>query len=128
MHILFWIALFLLHAIGCGRMPAVIGGTEGVVRAGDVAIDGVEVKIYDQATATLLGLGTSGPDGTFNLVTPAAAGPLNLTSGEYVATLEAVGPDVPKLPAGSLDFRTSMLKISRASDSEPIEIKLPAIK
>ena len=125
MRLLLLIALLMSPAYGC-RERSVTGGTTGVLRNadGDVLRE-VRIHVCAAGETTPLGFGETASDGRFALYQPQARGPLHLSAGEYVATLESLSPELPHLPATVADPLHSPLRFHWSPGNGPLEINLP---
>lgn len=118
--------LILLVALGgCGPSP-IRGGTPGVLTSGENPVADVEVVVYAAQSAERLGYAVTGPDGTFQLVTADGLGPLRLSPGSYVATLQSVGAPT-RLPSDYLDRQSTPLRFDWQQDGR-IELNVPGLK
>jgi len=130
----FWLPLIsivassILFNTGCGGTRSVEGGTTGTLMAGEIALPDFEIKVYLQGSESPLGMGTTGPDGRFQLFAPKANGPLWLQAGEYAFTLEALGPDSPRIVRTYSDAKKTPLKLSWEPTSKSLALRIPAIK
>lgn len=120
----------ILLAIGCSPTPAnvVSGGTVGSLIAGDVPLPDFEVKVHDAADLSLLGFGTTGNDGRFQLVQSKGDAPLVLTPGEYVMTLASIGPAAPRISQAYTNASKSSLKVTWKPQDKSLDLKIPAMK
>jgi hypothetical protein len=119
--------LMLLN--GCSEGPSpVVGGTAGSLVAGGIPIPDFEVMVYKSGSTVPLGMGTTGNDGKFQLVLPKGEGPLWLETGEYVFTLESLGPEAPRMSATYSNAAKTPIKMSWKSDDKSLELKIPAFK
>ncbi len=118
-----------LFLSGCGAMPTqVVGGTAGSLTAGELPIPDFEIKVYKAGSTVPLGLGTTGKDGTFQLMEPKGGSPLWLAPGEYVFTLESLGPVPPPLSPAYMNATKTPLKVNRKAADQSLELKIPAFK
>lgn len=109
----------------CSRNHSVAGGTRGVLRRAGTGLREVQIHVHRAGEAEPIGFGVSTEGGAFELYQPGARGPLHLTPGEYVFTLESVAPDPIPLPRETSDpLRTPLRKSWPASDVE-LELSLP---
>lgn len=120
----------ILLSIGCSPAPSnvVSGGTTGSLVAGDVPLPDFEVKVHDAADLNLLGFGTTGSDGRFQLVQSKGDGPLLLTPGNYVMTLASIGPAAPRISQAYTNASKSSLKVTWKSEDKSLDLKIPAMK
>ncbi|MCE3015515.1 MAG: hypothetical protein ACK56W_17390 [Pirellula sp.] len=119
-----------LLSIGCSPTPSnvVSGGTAGSLVAGDVPLPDFEVKVYDAADLKLIGFGTTGNDGRFQLVQSKGDTPLVLTPGSYVMTLASIGPAAPRISQAYTNASKSSLKVTWKSEDKSLDLKIPAMK
>ncbi len=121
--------LCLLLLGGCSAGPSRIsGGTSGSLLAGDTPVPDFEVRIYATASTALLGLGTTGNDGKFQLVKPKGEGPLWLLPGEYAFTLESIGPETPRMPPAYGNASKTPLRVNWKSEDKALDLRIPAFK
>ncbi len=119
----------LLLQSGCGGAPtSASGGTPGSLIAGETLVPDFEIKIYEAGNATPLGLGTTGNDGTFQLVRPRGEGPLWLLPGEYTFTLESLGPATPRISPAYANVSKTPLKVNWKVEDKSLDLKIPALK
>ena len=118
-----------LFLSGCGAKPThVVGGTAGSLTAGELPIPDFEIKVYKTGSSVPLGFGTSGKDGSFRLVDPKGEGSLWLAPGEYVFTLESLGPVRPPLSPAYMNATKTPLKVNWKEADQSLELKIPAFK
>jgi hypothetical protein len=115
----------LFTVSGCGTRP-VSGGTPGVLTTDGNPIPDVQLTVYPAGSGQCEGSAVTRSDGTFELVTPGASGPLELDAGSYVVTLESVGAPTD-LPPQYLDRDSSPLKVDWA-DGARLELSVPGLK
>lgn len=118
----------LLLLVGCGRSTLPVpGGTPGSLRSGSSPLSDVQVTVHQTEGTSFrpLGFGVSGSDGSFQLYTTGASGPLVLTPGDYVCTLESAGAPV-QIPAAFAQPATSPLKINWTATSDKLDLEMPA--
>jgi hypothetical protein len=120
----------VLLSTGCSSTPTnvVSGGTTGSLVAGDVPLPDFEVKVHDAANLNLLGFGTTGNDGRFQLVQSQGDAPLVLTAGNYVMTLASIGPAAPRISQAYTIASKSSLKVTWKPEDKSLDLKIPAIK
>jgi hypothetical protein len=109
---------------GCGPRP-IVGGTPGVLRAGGQPLAEVQVTLHQQEGSAWLPVGfadTAG-DGSFELVSRGAAGPLVLSPGEYRATLESVGSPI-HIPPAYAKPDSSPLTVSWSAGDDQLDLHL----
>ncbi len=124
-----FVILCLLFQAGCEPSPSLVeGGTAGSLMAGETPVPDVEVKIYAVGDSTPLGFGATNHEGKFRLVSPKGEGPLWLTPGDYVFTLESLGPVPPPLPAAYTNASKSPLKATWKEGDLALDLKIPKLK
>lgn len=122
----FAIVVLVVAAItsGCGPRP-VVGGTPGVLRSGGEVLAEVQVTLHRQEGTSwqYVGFADTTTDGSFELVTRGAAGPLVLPPGEYRATLESVGAPI-QIPPVYTRPDSSPLAIRWSGSESKLELQL----
>lgn len=122
----FAIVVLFVAAItsGCGPRP-VVGGTPGVLRSGGEVLAEVQVTLHRQEGTSwqYVGFADTTTDGSFELVTRGAAGPLVLPPGEYRATLESVGAPI-QIPPVYTRPDSSPLAIRWSGSESKLELQL----
>jgi hypothetical protein len=118
------VVLVTLLLPGCGPRP-VAGGTPGVLRTGGQPLPDVQVKLHRQEGASwqVVGFADTTTDGSFQLVTPGAAGPLALPPGEYRATLESVGAPI-QIPPAYAKPDSSPLVVSWSEGDDTLNLQI----
>ena len=113
---------------GCGPQP-VTGGTGGTVRIGGTPMSEVQVTVHQPSDVgwDAVGFGVATTDGSFELVTSGAAGPLDLSPGTYRCTLESVGAPIAIAPLYS-QAATTPLEIVWPTRDGRLTIDIPAQK
>lgn len=120
----FW--MFVLSALaGCGSDRSVPGGTPGVLRSSTAGIRDVQVHVHRAGDQQAVGFGITGEGGTFALYQTRAAGPLKLPPGDYLLTLESVGPEPIVLPPSCLKLQTTPLRVRWSGSERTLELTLP---
>jgi hypothetical protein len=119
-----FVLLVAVVASGCGPRP-VVGGTPGVLRSGQQMLAEVQVTLHRQEGSSwqYVGFADTTTDGTFELVTRGAAGPLVLPPGDYRATLESVGAPI-QIPPVYTKPDSSPLAIRWSGSEGKLEIEL----
>ena len=114
---------------GCGGVEPVTGGTTGTLHVGRELLSDIQVTIHrvEGGSTEPIGFGVTRFDGSFELMTNGAQGPLWLTPGEYRFTLESSGAPV-EFPKQYHQAATTPLKVSRSSAEETLDLKIPAVK
>lgn len=104
--------------IGCGPQPT-RPGTEGKLLISGEPVGEILMHIYkmDAGQAAEVGFGETKSDGSFRLFTNSARGPLVLSPGDYVVTLESSGTPLVIPPEFQKPESTSLKKTWSASDS-----------
>ncbi|TWT39358.1 hypothetical protein [Blastopirellula retiformator] len=116
----------LLAMAGCGPTP-VTGGATGRLTTGENPLAEMQVNVYRaDGVDTPIGFGTTAADGSFELVQPAAAGPLMLEPGKYRFTVESIGSPV-MLPKKYGSAASSPLEIDWQS-GQAITLDIPGLK
>ena len=123
-----FVCISLICAGGCReRQLPVAGGTAGSLTAGEIAVPDFEIKLHEAGSNTLLGVAMTGKDGKFQLQLP-KGGPLWLNTGDYVVTLESIGPSPPRMPAAYSNAAKTPLKVNWKSTDSALDLKIPAFK
>ncbi|PQO26318.1 hypothetical protein [Blastopirellula marina] len=118
--------LLLCAASGCGPHP-VTGGTPGTLTTSGNPLGEMQVNVYLAASLdTPIGFGVTAADGSFELVQPAAAGPLQLEPGKYHFTVESVGSPIV-VPKKYADSKTTPLEVDWQPGAE-IKLEIPGLK
>jgi len=115
---------------GCrGRVRAVSGGTPGVLDCGGQYLGDIQLSLYQLKGASFLSVGfaVTRPDGTFELHTNAAAGPLWLLPGKYRCTLESVGAPV-QFSQPYHAPHTTPLELEWTESMKELQIHGPSVK
>jgi len=73
----------------------------------------------------IVGIGVSGFDGKFALLSPDGAKACFLTPGDYVFTVESVAADPIELPLSVRDSPTTVLRQSVASEKDSLMLAVP---
>ncbi len=117
-----------LHClVGCGSatVPAE-GGTTGSLKFGPEVTSDIVVTVHQQngGQFSAIGFGTTIQDGSFILYKAGATEPLWLEPGNYVFTLESIGPLV-QFPDEYLEPKTTPLKITWTADMKSADLEAP---
>lgn len=122
-----WVAAGVLLIAGCGPGPTK-GGTAGRILAGGQPLSEVQVTVHriEAGTSQPLGFGVPRADGSFQLVTTDASGPLLLAPGEYRCTIESIGAPVA-IPATYQSADATPLHVQWSSDSRELTLEVPAL-
>jgi hypothetical protein len=126
--VMHWLILPALILAGCGGATPVAGGTTGVLHAGDELLGDIQITVHakDGTVWKPLGFGVTAFDGSFELVTSGAKGPLWLSPGEYRCTLESAGAPVA-IPAELSQAETTPLKITRTAETAALDLRAPTL-
>ena len=119
-------SLSLLPIAGCGPTP-VLGGTHGLLHSNGTPLRDIEVTLYQQDGSDWrrVGSGVSQPDGSFELVQPAATGSLFLGPGEYRITLHSVGTETVEFPAEFTDPAKTPLQQVWTEQDVALDLDVP---
>ena len=114
---------------GCGGPQPVTGGTPGTLRVGSELLSDFQVTIHqvEGTTTEPIGFGVTGADGSFQLVTNGAQGPLWLSAGEYRCTLESAGAPLV-IPKQYTQATRTPLKVTWPTGDEQLNLDVPAFK
>ena len=96
--------------------------------AGETPVPDVEVKIYAAGNSIPLGFGATNQEGKFRLVLPKGDGPLWLVPGDYVFTLESLGPVPPPMSAAYANASKTPLKATWKASDTSLDLKIPKLK
>lgn len=123
--ILCFFAIALTAISGCG-VRGVSGGTKGTLRSGGELLSEIQVTVYrvEGDSKSPVGFGVTAPDGSFQLVTNGAKGPLWLSPGEYCCTVESAGAPV-QFPQEYAQPSTTPLKISCSASDATLNLEAP---
>ena len=110
----------------CGGVKPVAGGTQGTLKVAGQLLSDIQVTVHqvEGGPAHPVGFGTTIADGTFELVTNGAQGPLWLDAGEYRFTLESAGAPV-QFPKEYTHADTTPLKRTWAGGDGDLELEVP---
>jgi hypothetical protein len=120
----------LLFAVpGCGGVKPVTGGTTGVLHSGNDKLSDIQITVHhvEGVSSKPIGFGVASTDGSFQLVTDGAKGPLHLTPGEYRCTLESVGATVV-IPKEYAQADKTPMKITWSASDQKLDLDIPALK
>lgn len=119
----------LLVAAGCGGAKPVTGGTSGTLRCGPQPLGDIQLTLHQpqESGFRTIGFGLTRPDGSFDLLAQGATGPLWLTAGDYVCTLESAGAPV-QFPKEYLSPKTSPLKVRWSDEMTRLDLEGPAVR
>ncbi len=115
----------LLSLAGCGPR-AVTGGTPGTLTYRGEQRSDIQVTAYQVEGSQLeqVGFSVTANDGTFQLVTNGARGPLRLTPGDYRFTLESVGPPI-RVAKKYTKPDSTPLKVSWSAGDKSLDLDVP---
>ena len=122
---IFLFAISLLN--GCSNAPApAAGGTPGTLTFGDGVTSDINITVHQNSAGSFqpIGFGLTDIEGRFILYQTGAAGPLWLEPGDYVFTLESVGPSIV-FPKEYLSPQTTPLQLSWTADSNSADLTVP---
>jgi hypothetical protein len=119
-------ALWLVVLAGCGGPKPVTGGTPGMLTYRGKLPSDIRVTIHrvDGTASEPIGFGVTANDGTFQLVTNEARGPLRLSPGEYLCTLESVGSPI-RIPREYTKPGSTPLKVSWSAADKSLDLDVP---
>lgn len=109
---------------GCSDAPApATGGTPGTLTFGDGVTSDINITVHRSSAGSFqpIGFGLTDIEGKFILYQTGAAGPLWLEPGDYVFTLESVGPSIA-FPKEYLSPQSTPLKLSWTADSTSADL------
>ena len=109
---------------GCSDAPApATGGTPGTLTFGDGVTSDINITVHRSSAGSFqpIGFGLTDVEGKFILYQTGAAGPLWLEPGDYVFTLESVGPSIA-FPKEYLNPQATPLKLNWAADSTSADL------
>ena len=111
---------------GCGTKP-VTGGTPGVLTYRGKFVSDIRVIVHraEGTSSEPIGFGVTANDGTFQLVTNEARGPLRLSPGDYRCTLESVGPPI-QVPKEYTKADSTPLRVSWSAGNKSLDLEFPA--
>lgn len=103
----------LMMISGCTKDGSVRGGTTGRVTVGGEPFPEIQVTVFrgEPKDALKLGFGVTGMDGRVELLAEEATGPLWLIPGEYLVTVESIGPTLA-IPRDCLDVKRTPLRMT----------------
>jgi hypothetical protein len=111
---------------GCSDAPApATGGTPGTLTFGDGVTSDINITVHRSSAGSFqpIGFGLTDVEGKFILYQTGAAGPLWLEPGDYVFTLESVGPSIT-FPKEYLSPLSTPLNLSWTADSTSADLKV----
>lgn len=126
----FFLVLASFALIGCSdRVRGVTGGTMGELHSSDAPLGEIQITIHqiDLDGTEPIGFAETRSDGTFELVTMGAAGPLRLVPGDYCCTLESVGAPI-SIPKEFTKSETTPMKITWSADDQLLDLDFQPTK
>lgn len=111
---------------GCSDVPApATGGTPGTLTLGDGVTSDINITVHRNSAGSFqpVGFGLTDAEGKFILYQTGATGPLWLEPGDYVFTLESVGPSIA-FPKEYLNPQATPLKLNWTADSKSADLKV----
>ena len=119
------ILLFIASLLtGCSDASALAtGGTPGTLTFGDGVTSDINITVHRNSAGSFqpIGFGLTDVEGKFILYQTGAAGPLWLEPGDYVFTLESVGPSIA-FPKEYLNPQTTPLKLNWTANSKSADL------
>lgn len=119
---------------GCSNGPTpATGGTRGTLTFADGVTSDISITVHRNSAGSFqpIGFGLTDVEGKFMLYQTGAVGPLWLEPGDYVFTLESVGPPIA-FPKEYLNPQSTPLKLSWTAESASADLsisqKLPGSK
>lgn len=112
---------------GCGSgTTSAQGGTPGKLTFGSNVSSDIRITIYHSVAGGFqeLGFANTTGDGSFVLYNSGATEPLWLEPGDYVFTLESIGPPV-QFPKDFLKPESTPLKVNWTSEMDSINLETP---
>lgn len=121
---IFLITVSLLSGCSDAPVPAT-GGTPGTLTFGDGVTSDINLTVHRNSAGSFqpIGFGLTDVEGKFILYQTGAAGPLWLEPGDYVFTLESVGPSIA-FPKEYLSPQTTPLKLNWTADSKSADLTI----
>ncbi|MBL8809919.1 MAG: hypothetical protein JNM43_07075 [Planctomycetaceae bacterium] len=123
--------IFLGVLIGCligcqQRSSEIVGGTPGTLKFGNEALADLAVVLHrvNGSSVEQVGFGRTNGAGEFQLVVQGREEPLQLPPGDYVATLESLGPPIV-FPKEYCIAEKSVLKVQWTGSSERLNLEAP---
>ena len=112
--------------LGCSSPMVSKDGSAGSLGFGTETLGDICVVVHrkDGTSFQSIGFGTTNQAGFFNLLKTGGQDPLILEPGEYVFTLESVGPQI-EFPSEYLNAESSPLKATWSAESTSLDLKVP---
>jgi len=121
------LGILLAFIAGCQQRSAEItGGTPGTLRFGSQTIGDLVVVLHRGTGTTFeqVGFGRTSNAGEFQLVVQGKEEPLLLPPGDYVVTLESLGPPIT-FPKEYIMADNAVLKVSWTDSSAQLDLQAP---
>ncbi len=121
------LGVLLACIAGCQQRSAEItGGTPGTLRFGSQTIGDLVVVLHRGSGTTFeqVGFGRTNAAGEFQLVVQGKEEPLQLPPGDYVVTLESLGPPIA-FPKEYVLADKAVLKVSWTDASSQLDLQAP---
>jgi uncharacterized iron-regulated membrane protein len=120
------VGLLAVSLIGCGGPKPIIGGTPGVLRAGELQLAEMQVTVYEMQSGfpQAIGFAVTAADGSFQLVTNEARAALQLQPGLYRCTVESAGSPV-RIPPALMKPETTPLQVTWAATDTELKLEVP---
>lgn len=117
------LTLVCISLVGCGGARPIKGGTAGKLHSGVDPLGDIQVTFHQTSGTTTepIGFGATTANGTFELVTMGAKGPLRLSPGQYLCTIESVGSPL-KIPKEYTKPETTPLKLTWTSSDTIVDL------
>lgn len=121
------LSVFLFNVLllsGCSDASAPArGGTPGTLTFGDGVTSDINITVHRNSAGSFqpIGFGLTDVEGKFILYKTGAAGPLWLEPGDYVFTLESVGPSI-EFPKEYLSPQSTPLMLNWTADSTSADL------
>ena len=111
---------------GCSSPTVSKDGSAGSLWFGTETLGDICVVVHRKESTSFqsIGFGTTDQAGFFHLLKTGGQDPLILEPGEYVFTLESVGPQI-EFPDEYLNAETSPLKATWSAESTSLDLKAP---
>lgn len=121
------LGVLLACIAGCQQRSAEItGGTPGTLRFGSQTIGDLVVVLHRGSSTSFeqVGFGRTNDAGEFQLVVQGKEEPLKLPPGDYVVTLESLGPPIA-FPKEYVLTDKAVLKVSWTDSSVQLDLQAP---
>jgi hypothetical protein len=120
----FLFTVLLLSGCSDASAPAT-GGTPGTLTFADGVTSDINITVHRNSAGRFqpVGFGLTDVEGKFILYQTGAVGPLWLEPGDYVFTLESVGPSIA-FPKEYINPQSTPLKLDWTADSTSADLKV----